>query len=161
MRNITHKIFIFSLIVKAINGLFELFGGFLFLFLRSPRFSDFLLTLVQGELGEDPTDPFVFHVFSVASNLSESTRIFLAFYLLAHAVINLSLVAALVKKIHIAYPIAVGFFFAFMFYELFRFILHPTVWLAGLLCMDVIIIVSIIGEYRKVMRLKSVQTLLV
>ena len=161
MRNITHKIFLVSLVLKAVNGFFELLGGFMFLFLRSHYISGFLLMLMHGELGEDPNDPFVAQMLYAADHLSVSTRTFLAFYLLAHGVINIALVTALSKKIHIAYPIATGFFLAFMLYELFRFILHPSLWLAGLLCVDAVVIYSIIKEYRKVLHLKKSESLFV
>ncbi len=161
MRNIIHKIFLASLALKTINGIFEIFGGLMFLFFQSHYVARFLLLLVQGEFGEDPEDPFLSQMLYTANHLSVSTRIFLAFYLLAHGIINITLAMALKRKIHIAYPIAIGFFFAFMMYELFRFSIHPSFWLGGLLCLDAIVIYSIIKEYRKVLHLKKSESLLV
>ncbi|MEK7451745.1 MAG: DUF2127 domain-containing protein [Patescibacteria group bacterium] len=157
MRNYIHKIFLFSIGLKGINGFFQLIGGYLLLFYYSQHVSVFFTIL----LGDDPSSPLISHLFYRTENLSISTRLFFACYLLVHGIINIALVISLKKKIHIAYPISTGFFFAFMMYEFFRFCLLPSWWLAGLLVIDAVVIYSILCEYRKVLHLKKSESLLV
>ena len=57
-KDIVHVSFELSLLIKGINGLLEIIGGFLLLYLNPHCMSHLIAVLTQHELSEDPKDFF-------------------------------------------------------------------------------------------------------
>src|SRR5665648_265201 len=87
--NIFHLSFEFALLLKAINGILEVIGGVLFLFLNPSSLNRIIVILTQGELSEDPNDLIANTFLQMVQGFSISTQHFGAFYLISHGIIKL------------------------------------------------------------------------
>ena len=70
-------------------------------------------------------------------------------YLLAHGLVKVILVAALLKNELWAYPWMIGFLGVFIGYQLYRLSFKPSVGLAALTIFDAVIAWLTYSEYRK------------
>jgi uncharacterized membrane protein len=93
-----HVSFEIALILKAINGLFEIAGGVLLTFLNQGNLNRIIAMLTQGELSEDPKDVFAAAILHFSENFSISSQHFGIFYLISHGIIKLILVVILWRK---------------------------------------------------------------
>ena len=75
--------------------------------------------------------------------------LFGAVYLLAHGVVKVILVAALLKNQLWAYPWMIAFLGVFIGYQLYRLSFQPSVGLTALTIFDVVIAWLTYREYRK------------
>jgi uncharacterized membrane protein len=75
--------------------------------------------------------------------------LFGAIYLLAHGLVKVILVAALLKNQLWAYPWTIGFLGVFIVYQLYRLSLKPSVGLTALTIFDAVIVWLTWREYRK------------
>ena len=143
------RIFDTSVTLKGLDGLLELVGGILLLFLSPARLNAVAAFLTQHELSQDPKDFIATHVVSYAHSLSASVSLFLAFYLLSHGVVKIVLVAALLKQKLWAYPWMIAFLVVFIVYQVYRIVLHISLGLLALTLFDIFIVVLTVLEYKK------------
>lgn len=138
--------------LKGLDAILEIIGG-VALLLVSPAFILRVVAfLTQDELAEDPRDLVANYVLHVARHLSMGTVHFAAFYLLAHGVVKVALVVALLKRVLSAYPISVIVFGAFIAYQLYRFTLTHSAGLIALSIFDLLVIGLIWLEYQALRR---------
>lgn len=138
--------------LKGLDAILEIIGG-VALLLVSPAFILRVVAfLTQDELAEDPRDLVANYVLHVARHLSVGTVHFAAFYLLAHGVVKVALVVALLKRVLSAYPISVIVFGAFIAYQLYRFTLTHSAGLIALSIFDLLVIGLIWLEYQALRR---------
>ncbi len=152
-KEIIHKIFGFSLILKALNAILEIIGGGLFGIISLEKINYFLFFLFQGELSEDPNDFITSHLVNFFKNLSVPDQVFGSFYLISHGIIKILLVIALWKRKLWAYPLATVIFSIFIAYQLLRYSWSHSFGLIILTVIDIFLIIFIQLEYR---RLKSI-----
>lgn len=138
--------------LKGLDAILEIIGG-VALLLVSPAFILRVVAfLTQDELAEDPRDLVANYVLHVARHLSVGTVHFAAFYLLAHGVVKVALVVALLKRVLSAYPISVIVFGAFIAYQMYRFTLTHSAGLIALSIFDLLVIGLIWLEYQALRR---------
>lgn len=147
-----HKMFVIGVVVKGINGAFEILGGILLLVIRTEAINKTLVYLTQGELIEDPNDFLANAILHLSHNLSISTKMFGAIYLLSHGVIKIGLVIALLKKKLWAYPASILFLIVFIIYQIYRLAVGYSVGMVLLTILDLIIVILIWREYGIVRR---------
>ena len=134
---------------KGLDGVLEIVGGLL-LFVVSPEtITGIVTTLTQHELSVDPHDIVATQLVRLAHDLSTSTQVFAAVYLLSHGVIKVVLVASLFRQQLWAYPAAIVVFVLFIAYQLYRYALAPSTTMIVLSVLDVIVIVLTWLEYRR------------
>jgi len=134
---------------KGLDGVLEIVGGLL-LFVVSPETITGIVTiLTQHELSVDPHDIVATQLVRLAHDLSTSTQVFAAVYLLSHGVIKVVLVASLFRQQLWAYPAAIVVFVLFIAYQLYRYALAPSTTMIVLSVLDVIVIVLTWLEYRR------------
>ena len=143
-----HISFEIALLLKAINGIFEVIGGILFLFLDPASLNRIIVLLTQGELSEDPQDLIANALLQMAQGFSISTQHFGVFYLISHGVIKIILITLLWKKKLWAYPLGVVVLGLFILYQIYRYFIDPSILLILLSILDVIVIILTIIEYR-------------
>ena len=148
-----HLLFLIGAIVKAIDGILESLGGTLFAVTSSANIHHIVRFLTWGELSEDPNDPIANYPLRASQHLSQSTRTFVAAYLLIHGIIKIGLVAGLLLRRRWAYPAAIIAFFLFVVYQLYRYVGTGSPTLLALSALDVAVIILTWLEYR---RLKSI-----
>src|SRR5215210_2387472 len=125
-------LFEIGIIGKGIDGAAELLGGILLLLSSPDRLRHFAVLLTQGELSEDPHDLIATHLLHSADGLTGGEVRFGAIYLLAHGVVKVVLVIALLLDKLWAYPWMIAFLTLFIGYQLYRILLHPS---AGLIAL--------------------------
>ena len=148
-RSSLDKIFKISLIVKALDGVFELIGAVLLLVLPTASISSLAEFLTQHELTQDPHDFIASSLLAAAHHLGTGSALFGSFYLAIHSVVKVVLVAAVLKNKLWAYPWMIGFLTIFTAYQLYRLTYRFSVGLLLLTIFDVLMIALTMLEYRR------------
>jgi uncharacterized membrane protein len=152
LRSILHGFFEIGIILKGIDGAFEIAGGLLLLAVSPEQINRILLSLLQHELSEDPRDVVANFLIRIAGHLSVKTQLFASLYLLSHGIVKIGLVVSLWKNRLWAYPAAIFFFGAFIVYQIYRYAVGHALWLAVLTAFDILVVALTWLEYS---RLKS------
>lgn len=148
--SIFHKGFEIGILLKGINGVFEIIGGILLTFLNPSRLRSLVSWLTKGELLEDPRDAVANFLIKFSSSFTISAQHFGTFYLISHGLIKLILVILLWKRKPWAYPLTIISLTLFIIYQIYRYILHPSNVLIILTIFDVIMIVLTFIEYKNI-----------
>lgn len=148
--NTFHKSFKIGILLKGIDGVLEIIGGILLVFLNPNRLNRIIVILTQHELSEDPKDAIANFAMSMASNFSINNQHFGIYYLMSHGIIKLILVIMLWKRKIWAYPLTVGSLLLFIFYQVYRCIVSYSAGLIVLTVFDIIMIILTLIEYSNV-----------
>jgi uncharacterized membrane protein len=154
MRNPVHReiflyrVFALGIWVKGIDGVLEIVGGGLLLFISPTMLNQLVIGLTQHELVEDPRDVIATTLRHAAAQLSANTQLFASLYLVAHGVVKVVLVVGLLRGKRWAYPAAIGFLCLFIVYQLYRLSYHASVGLLLLTLFDVVVVGLTWHEYR-------------
>ena len=138
-----------SIIIKGIDGIFEIIGGFLLLLVKIATLNYLIVWLTQAELLEDPSDLIANAIVKASNSLSIDTKIFGSAYLLSHGLIKIFLVWSLLKNKLWAYPAALAFLLIFIAYQSYKLIYHYSAGLLALTIFDIFIVFLTLREYRK------------
>ena len=144
----SHHLFKITVMVKGIDGVLEIIGGFLLSLLNPQKLTSIVRLLTQHELSEDPKDAMANYLIREISKISASSQIFGSFYLLSNGVIKVFLVISLLQRRLWAYPAAIVFFTAFMLYQIYRYQLTHSLWLIFLTVLDFLVVIFTLLEYR-------------
>jgi uncharacterized membrane protein len=147
-RRILHRLFEIGVIIKGIDGCFELIGGLLLLSISTQRLSDIVIFLTQHELSDDPSDVFANALFIFASHLQVGTKVFGSIYLLSHGVLKIFLVYHLLKERMWVFPLAIGVMEVFVLYQTYRLHSHPSIGLAFVSLIDMLVILFVWSEWK-------------
>jgi uncharacterized membrane protein len=147
-RNALDETYRVGLVLKGIDGLLELIGGFILLTVSPATMDRWAHDVFQHELSEDPNDFIAHHVLHLTGNL-HAVQTFGAIYLLSHGAAKLVMVGGLWKHQRWAYPFALVFLVAFVIYQLYRMTFDPSVGLALLTIFDVVIIWLVWRDFRE------------
>jgi uncharacterized membrane protein len=149
----TDRMFKVAITIKGIDGGLQFVAALLLLVIPPTLITGVANTIITRDLLGDPNGTLSTHLATAADHFANgSTRWFAIFYLLAHGVVKLGLVWALVKKIMPAFPIAVVVLTGFVVYEVWRAVLTHSITLPIFAAIDLIIIGMVIREYRKLRR---------
>lgn len=141
--------FAVGIVLKGLDGILELVGGALLLFVGPSTIRRIVLILTHGELSEDPHDFIAVHLLHAAHGLTAATVVFAAAYLLAHGLVKIVLVTAVLQNRMWAYPWMIAFLLVFIAYQIYRIVLDPTVGLVALTVFDAVIVWLTQREYHK------------
>jgi uncharacterized membrane protein len=148
-QDLLDQTFEIGIILKGLDGVLEVIGGLLLLVVSPATIDRVVTSLTQHELSEDPHDFLATHLLKTAHGLTGPAVLFGAVYLLAHGVVKVILVAALLKNQLWAYPWMVTFLAVFIVYQVYRLRLQASVGLAALTIFDAAIAWLTYREYRK------------
>jgi uncharacterized membrane protein len=148
-RDLLDRTFEIGIVLKGLDGLAETIGGILLLFVSPASINRLARTVTQHELSEDPHDWISTHLLHYAHGLTNATVMFAAIYLLAHGVVKIVLVGALLRNQMWAYPALIVVLIAFIVYQLYLIALKPTAGLIGLTLFDGAITALTWREWRK------------
>lgn len=143
-----HEFFVISLCIKTLTGLAETLSGVFLLYVSPQVLLATLNRFSRGEQLEDPQDFFLAYAHQYLHNIKSGTQIFAGLYILAHGLINLVLVAGLIKEKTWAYLVAIGVLISFMTYQLFRVAVTHSLPLAALTIFYAFFVVIIWHEYN-------------
>jgi uncharacterized membrane protein len=148
-RDLLDQTFEVGIILKGLDGVLEVLGGLLLLVVSPATIDRLVTSLTQHELSEDPHDFLATHLLRTAHGLTGSVVLFGAVYLLAHGLVKVILVTALLKNQLWAYPWTIAFLGVFIVYQLYRLSLQPSIGLTALTIFDAAIVWLTYREYRK------------
>lgn len=138
-----------SVAIKGFDGLVELVAGITLWI--SPSIIHSFLGAIVGETAEHSGRIMQFiseNVARIDDELAKSGLTFLILFLTIHGLVKLALVYCLLKEIVRAYPVALAILVVFLIYQLYVFIVHPTIGMALFTLLDAIIIWIVWGEYQ-------------
>ena len=147
-KNWPTRFFVISLLFKAIDGALEFIGGLILLFFKINTLQYIVIFLTRHELLQDPDDLIANWLIDAANHLSLDFKILAAAYLIAHGVIKISLIIALLKNKFWAYPAAISFLLLFIYYQSYRFTLNHSLALFSLTLFDLLVVVLIWRQYK-------------
>lgn len=133
------RTFVVGIVLKGLNGVLEVVGGVPLLVATPELIRAVIDRITRAELAEDPHDvvaTWLTH-WSTSESLSQSGLRFAAAYLVAHGVVKLVLVRALLRDKLWAYPWMIGFLALFIGYQFWMIARQPTLWLIGLTVFDI------------------------
>ena len=143
------KTFRIGLVLKGLDGILEIVGGILLLFLSPHAIEHIARTLTAHELSEDPHDVIARYILHTSSHLTTSTTLFGAVYLLSHGVAKVVLVALVLRDKLWAYPWLIALLLAFIAYQLYRITaVHFSVGLTLLTVFDAVLVWLTWREYQ-------------
>jgi len=142
-----HRLFEVALLLKGFNGLVELVGGVLALFVPLQRVNQLVLWLTASELEDDPNDWLANGLIHAAEKLSMGTKLYASFYLLTHGCVKIFLVYSLWREKIWAFPVALSLMAALVCYSIYRFTHTHAVGLLLFAAIDLFIMSVIWREY--------------
>ena len=143
------KTFRIGLVLKGLDGILEIVGGVLLLFLSPQAIEHIARTLTAHELSEDPHDLIARYILHTSSHLTTGTALFAAVYLLSHGVAKVVLVALVLRDKLWAYPWLIALLLAFIAYQLYRITaVHFSVGLTLLTIFDAVLVWLTWREYQ-------------
>jgi len=148
-KDFIHIGFELGLLIKGIDGLLEILGGFLLLYLNPSRLSSLTILLTRHELSEDPKDMVANALIRFSQSFSISTQYFGVLYLISHGVIKCFLIILLWQKKLWAYPLTIVSLVLFIAYQMYRYSISQSAFLLLLTAFDIIMIVLTFIEYRR------------
>jgi uncharacterized membrane protein len=148
-RDWVDRLFVLGIVGKGVDALGEIVGGLLLLVLRPVQIRTLIRVLTQDELSEDPHDVLANWLTRFADSLNVDALTFGAVYLLAHGVVKLVLVIALLRNRLWAYPWMITVLLAFIAYQVYRLITSPTAGMMILTIFDLVVTVLTVIEYRR------------
>jgi uncharacterized membrane protein len=138
-----------GLVLKGLDGILEVAGGILLLFLSPQAIEHLVRMLTEHELSEDPHDLIARYLLHTTAHLGRGTTLFGAIYLLSHGIAKIVLVALVLRDRLWAYPWLIGLLLAFIAYQLYRITLvHFSVGLTLLTIFDAFLVWLTWREYR-------------
>ncbi len=142
------KFFQAGILLKAIDGLLEIIGGVLLLFVKPAYLDQFAVTLTQHELVEDPHDFVVSHLVMILQ-AGKGSLLFGAVYLVTHGLVKILLVSEILRGRLWAYQGLIWFTVGFMVYQTYRFAYSGSVLMIVLTLYDAVVVWLTVVEYRK------------
>jgi uncharacterized membrane protein len=143
------KAFKIGLVLKGLDGILEVAGGILLLFLSPHAIEHIVRTLTAHELSQDPHDVIANYLLHSTSHLSSGITLFGAIYLLSHGISKIVLVALVLRDKLWAYPWLIALLLAFIVYQIYRLAwVHFSVGLTALTVFDAALVWLTWREYR-------------
>ncbi len=141
-------VFDVGVVLKGIDGVLEILGGFFLLVVPLSDIRRFLIWVTGKELSEDPKDFIATHLVHLANTLSVKGYELTIAYLLVHGFVKVFLVYMLLRRKLWAYPTAIAVFVAFGVYQVYQYTFSHSLLLLALTVLDVVVIVLTVWEYR-------------
>jgi uncharacterized membrane protein len=143
------KTFKIGLVLKGLDGILEVAGGILLLFLSPHSIERIARMLTAHELSEDPHDLIARYLLHTTSHLSSGITLFGAIYLLSHGIAKIVLVAFVLRGKLWAYPWLIALLLVFIAYQIYRLAwVHLSFGLTALTLFDAALVWLTWREYR-------------
>jgi uncharacterized membrane protein len=142
------RTFRISVALKGIDGALEIIGGLVLLFVSPSSINHLVRQLTAHELAENPHDLIANHLLHSASQLSKSSTLYGAVYLLIHGVTKVVLVVLVLREKLWAYPWIIGLLLVFVVYQVYRMTYRFSITLLVLTLFDLFVAGLTWREYR-------------
>lgn len=141
-----------ALLVKGLDGAVELLVAVVLAVGTPTLFEGLARAVLDHHLLGGPHSELAMRFAAGEEQLVGAGRTFAVVYLALHGVIKCGLVAAMALRVRPAYPVAVVALGLFVCYELVRAVRTGSLLLPVFAALDVLIIVLIVREYRRLGR---------
>ena len=148
-------VFLIGVLFKGLDGLVELVGGVVLLFVTPAKLQHAAARATSGELAEDPHDLIANLIVHGAAHLQHGSIVFAAVYLLVHGIVKLAIVIALLVGSRRIYPWAMAALGAFLIFQVYELVTQPSIGVAGLTAFDAVIIWLTWREWRRGRELRT------
>ncbi len=145
-RRTVHVMFDVAVIVKAINGVIEVIGGYLLVFnpgWMGPAAVGWATTLLL----HDPDSRLAQALARWGSTLTLDTEHFASTYLIAHGAAKMFIAWGLIREKLWSFPTALAVFGTLILYQIYRVAHTHSLTLAGLIALDMAVCYLIWREY--------------
>lgn len=144
---IVHRFFELGILIKGIDGAFELVGGLLLAFLSPSAINQLVYFFLEDELKEDPADS-VANLLLHITRSAIKVRVSASAFLIVHGIVKLALVIGLATHRLWSYPLAILVFTGFTIYQLYQVSQQYSLFMVTVTVLDVMVIILVIAEYR-------------
>ncbi len=150
MKTTIDRVFEVTLVIKGLDGIAELVGGVI-LFFISPASINNAATTFANKHNASSFHHFVAdHLLNTTKHLTKSAILFSAIYLVAHGLIKIILVVAVLEEKLWAYPWMIAFLLVFIVYQIYRVVLVKfSISLTLLTVFDIFVTYLTVIEYKK------------
>jgi uncharacterized membrane protein len=138
-----------SVTLKGIDGILEIIGGLIVLWMSPSGVNSLVALVVEHELSEDPHDFIATHLLSASRSLTHGANTPASLYLLSHGLAKVVLVVALLFNKLWAYPSMMALLILFIAYQLYRISFSHSLGLILLTLFDIFVIWLTWKEYTK------------
>lgn len=149
-KTLLDKTYEIGILIKGIDGVFELIGGILVLTLSPDTILRVTNFFAQEFLESNPHNFIGNHIEHAGHHLASGQTTFAAAFLLTHGAVKVALVTALLLNKLWAYPWALVVLGLFLVYQVYLLITGPTFGMAFLTVLDAIIIYLVWREWKKI-----------
>lgn len=149
LRNIVDSVFNAGILIKAVFGLFEILGGIFIALSGHLLVNNFIIDLAEQEIVEDPHDLIANFLINTVHGIYYDAHFFSVLYLVVHGVINIFLVASLLRNKIKFYPLVMIGFSAFIVYQIYKYLHTFSFVLLFLTLFDIFIVLIIYLEYNR------------
>ncbi|MHB8871338.1 MAG: DUF2127 domain-containing protein [Candidatus Doudnabacteria bacterium] len=143
-----HRLFELGLIIKGVNGVIETLSGFFVIFASKATINTLFFNLTRGELLEDPHDRLINFIMHSLGQLSTSTKLFAAIYILTHGLLNIFLAIQLYREKLWAYLVTINLMILFIIYQIYRISYNHSLILTLITIWDIIFVIVLWHEYK-------------
>jgi len=103
----------------------------------------------------DPQDRLANLAIDTITKFPSSLKLFIAVYLIVHGAIKIGLLSSLWLQERKVYPIAILIFALFVIYQIYEYILSPSIVLIVLTLLDALVIILTYIEYKHLKKFGS------
>lgn len=146
---VEHGLFRVGMWWRTFYGVLRLILGFVLLKLVNTPFADVFYRLMSHEIIEDPSDLLISVVYPLIQEHSFTITYFIAAYLLFWGFIDVFFSIQLLRHKLWAFPVSIVLITLFVLYEIYRFTHTHSLFLLGVIVIDVVIIFLTYREYRR------------
>ena len=149
-KTILDKTYEIGIVLKGIDGILELLGAALLIFIPAHDFASFARWVTDVEAGSSRHGFISSHILQLGHDLAQGHNLFAILFLLTHGIVKVVLVACLLRQKLWAYPFGLAALTLFLAYQLYEMIMRPTFGMGFLTVLDAIIIWLVWREWQQV-----------
>lgn len=148
-QHVLDLVFLLGVTFKAIDGLGEILIGIPLLFITPAGVTGAVQHLTARELAEDPHDLIANLLVHGVNHLAGSDLRLLGIYFLVHGIVKVAIVVAIIVGAVRVYPWAIAALTALTIFQIVELALKPSIGIALLTVLDIIIIALTWREWRE------------
>ena len=138
-----------ALLLKGLDGAVELLAGVALAVVGARELGGLTRRVVEHHLLGSPRGALAERFAAGEAALTGGDRTFAVVYLIAHGLVKLGLVVALLREVRPAYPLAIGVLAVFVVYEALRAARTGSAALWAAAALDLAVIALVLREYRR------------
>ena len=147
-RKVLHDLFLASIWAKGAVGLLQVVGGTMLGLVSRDQLTRLAVLVTRPELAEDPGDSIARFVQHSAEQFGHGTQVFASLYLVAHGLVKIVLVVALLRRQMWSYPASLWILGGFIGYQSWRYAQTHSPWLVLLTALDILVVALVWREWR-------------